>query len=434
LLHSIDALVSHARPGARVQLLTTPFANVDASALAAAGLGGDVKAGIARGQIALVNHYAHAIATAPYASQSPVDMRGLAALQNACLSEFVVPESSVSAFAGRTLTPTAPLLVGKAEQCGSTRQPPVAFVAESTLSRELSANSDDPVLAGENLLADLAQVYFEIPFANPPRAVVALAEGPVNPSLLRVVLDGLRSNPILETAQLSTIFSKIPVGSNDNLATATLDGTPGQDAPSAAAVAGARRAERAVETTTPTNHSLLGSLGDSIFIAESTGMTSERRAAFLRAPISALKTIGNAIALSGSGSVTLTSARGRVPITISSALTRSGPVRILVHLSSRDLVLPANPNQLITLTSKDYNEAVSIGTRTSGADELDVILYSASGGFELDRRIVSVRSTAVSGVAIALSAAALLVLFAWWFRSIMRTRRRKHSAPATGKT
>ena len=59
LLHSIDALVSHARPGARVELLTTPFSNVDASALAAAGLGGDVKAGIARGQLALVEHYDH---------------------------------------------------------------------------------------------------------------------------------------------------------------------------------------------------------------------------------------------------------------------------------------------------------------------------------------------------------------------------------------
>ena len=53
-----------------------------------------------------------------------------------------------------------------------------------------------------------------------------MTERPVNPALLRVVLDGLRSNPIIETAQLSTVFSKIPVGSNNNLATATLDGTP----------------------------------------------------------------------------------------------------------------------------------------------------------------------------------------------------------------
>ena len=132
--------------------------------------------------------------------------------------------------------------------------------------------------------------------------------------------------------------------------------------------------------------------------------------------------------------MTLTSARGRVPITISSALTRSGPVHILVHLSSRDLLLPANPTQRITLTSKDYNEAVSIGTWTMGADELDVILYSATGGFELDRRIVSVRSTAVSGVAIALSAVALLVLSACGFRSTMRTRRRRHATSTTGTT
>jgi hypothetical protein len=88
----------------------------------------------------------------------------------------------------------------------------------------------------------------------------------------------------------------------------------------------------------------------------------------------------------------------------------------------------------VKLVSKDTDITPSVETHTSGLNDLQVAVYSAIGGYELRHRIISVRSTAVSGEAIAISATALLLLLAWWLRSIVRTRRHKASAAGIVET
>ncbi len=425
LIRAIDALLAHDRAGARVETLTAPFANLDPSALAANGLGGDVAAEISRGRAAFAQHFGHPIGPAPFATPLPTNAKGLATLERACVSEIVVPEQSVSALAGSRLTPTAPVLVGSAVRCGEERQPPVAFVADTGLDAELNAHTRDPVLAGENFLADLAQIYFESPFASSLRAVVAVGEGELTPATLSVVLDGLHDDPILSTAQLTSLFSTVPPGSNGNLATGKLDGAARADAPSAEQVAVARTVERAVASTVPNNAALIGSLRDAILIAESAEVGASGRSAYLDAPRVALNKIGRQIAFTGSVRVTLTSRSGKIPITIRSNVTGPRPVLLVIHYTSSALLLPPHRSETLVLRSKDTDEVISVSTRTSGSSDLVVTLDSASGGFTLGRRVITVTSTAVSGVAIALSAIALVVLLAWWLRSILRTRRRR---------
>lgn len=423
IVTAIDALVSHARVGARVELLSTPFANVDATALTENGLGSDVQSEIAAGRLALDSHFGHTIPIAPFASSAAMNAAGLAELQGSCLSEFVVPEKSAPALVGSQFTPTAPMLVGKTKSCGPNRAAPIAFVADTTLSAELSSRSSDPVLAGENVLADLAQVYFEGPFDPDPRAVVVMADQSFDPRVMQVVLDGLVGNPIITSVQLSNLFHTVPPGSNDNVATANLSATSSSDAPTSLAISSAKQIVRAIRTTVPNNHPLQSSLNDALFIAESAGLSRSARDAYLSAPSLALRGIDSGISITGSGQFTLTSRSGKVPITIESSVSH-GPAEVLVRLHSSQLVLPYPLIIRLTLNAKDTDDTVSIGTRTSGSSDLDVTIFSATGGFELAHRTIVVRSTAVSGVAIALSAAALLVLLAWWLRSIMRGRRR----------
>jgi hypothetical protein len=427
LLKQIDALVAHGRPSARVELLSTPFADLNASALAENGLASAVVNDLAAGKAALEAHFDRAITPAPYASASAMNGAGLAALERSCVSEFVVPESSVPALSGSALTPTAPIVIGKTERCGGVANTPIAFVADAALSTELSVHSSDPVLAGENVLADLAQVYFEGPFDPAPRAVVAMAAPSFDPETMRVVLEGLVGNPITSPLQLSGLFRAVPPGSNRNLALAKLAGSPGSDAPPAGAVMSAMSVIKAIKATVPNNHALLSSLNDAIFTAESTGMTRAERASYLDAPMSALRGIGRGIAITGSGQVTLTARRGKVPITIQSSVGK-GPVVVKVRLQSSQLLLPPPLSRLVVLGAKDTSETVTVGTRTSGSSDLDVTIYSAVGPYELDNRTIIVRSTAVSGVAIVLSGAALVVLLAWWLRSILRVRRTKRNA------
>jgi hypothetical protein len=68
-----------------------------------------------------------------------------------------------------------------------------------------------------------------------------------------------------------------------------------------------------------------------------------------------------------------------------------------------------------------------VGTRTSGDSTLQLQLVSPGGLLQLANAEFTIRSTAISGVAIVLTAGAGAFLLFWWFRSASR-RRRRHAA------
>jgi hypothetical protein len=73
---------------------------------------------------------------------------------------------------------------------------------------------------------------------------------------------------------------------------------------------------------------------------------------------------------------------------------------------------------------------VRVRARTSGAFPLRVTLVSPQGGLELAGSRFTVRSTAASGVGIALSAGAGVFLLLWWARHLVRGRRARRLVPA----
>jgi hypothetical protein len=82
---------------------------------------------------------------------------------------------------------------------------------------------------------------------------------------------------------------------------------------------------------------------------------------------------------------------------------------------------------------------VRVKTRTSGDSVVQLQLLSPIGGLEVARGEFTIRSTAISGVAIGLTAGAGAYLLVWWLRSALRRGRRhaKHARsqrqdPATG--
>jgi hypothetical protein len=68
---------------------------------------------------------------------------------------------------------------------------------------------------------------------------------------------------------------------------------------------------------------------------------------------------------------------------------------------------------------------VRVHTRTSGDSSLQLQVLSPAGRVQLARAELTIRSTAISGVAIALTAGAAAFLLFWWFRSISRRHRRR---------
>jgi len=419
-----------------VELLSAPFVPLDVASLVASGLGDDLAAQFNRGRAALANAFpARTVVSGPYLAPDPLDTNAISDLERSCVSEFVVPEANVPAFGGFALTPSEPFELQPSGTCSAGRRiVPEAVDADTVLAGEFSVGHGGPTLAAENLIGDLAQVYFERPNADMPREVVVAPKAvPADSAFLGAVFAGLRSNPILESETLAAVFSSVVLGSNGNPRAAALSaGSLPKNLP-AGAIRAARNLVGAITSVDPTNSTVDQRLHDSIFLAESTGATNASRAPYLAAPSAELREIAAEIQVSAR-TYTLTARTGKIPITILlSTPGGGGPLHVVVRLQSSGAIeFLSGSRQSVELSSKNFVDVVQVSTRTSGAFPLTVELLTATGAVELDHGTLLVRSTAVSGVAIALSVAALLVLLAWWVRSGLRRRgrhQRSHSRP-----
>ncbi len=120
--------------------------------------------------------------------------------------------------------------------------------------------------------------------------------------------------------------------------------------------------------------------------------------------------------------ITLTARDGVVPLTIRSTLP--SPATVTLHLQSNERVTFLDGNvQTIRLTGDVTHLRLRVRTRTPGDAHVNVVLTSPDGGLQIADTRLTIRSTAMSGVGLVISAGALLVLLTWWVRHGLRARR-----------
>ena len=71
---------------------------------------------------------------------------------------------------------------------------------------------------------------------------------------------------------------------------------------------------------------------------------------------------------------------------------------------------------------------IPVETLASGDARITATLTSPGGAFQLGTGTIDVRSTAISGLGLLISVVALVVLGAWWVRTILRIRRARAAA------
>ena len=122
--------------------------------------------------------------------------------------------------------------------------------------------------------------------------------------------------------------------------------------------------------------------------------------------------------------VTLTSASGRIPFSISNPLPY--PVRVrLVFQSPKLHFVDGNP-QFVTLPANQPRHLqIAVTARASGAFPMQVTITSPDGRLTISHTQFDVRSTAVSGIGLALTVAAGAFLLLWWARHYRDARRRR---------
>ncbi len=165
-------------------------------------------------------------------------------------------------------------------------------------------------------------------------------------------------------------------------------------------------------------------LSDALLGTEARGLSATRRAAVLSSYERAFAAQTGRVSLAGQETVTFTARQASIPITVLSSAPY--PVNVVVTLASDKFTFPNGNTRRLTLDRPTTSVRVTAQARTSG-DRLpiDVTLHTPNGQLLLAHTVLTVHSTAISFVGVALTVLAGAVLLVWWARTWRRARRQR---------
>ncbi|MGI8792574.1 MAG: DUF6049 family protein [Acidimicrobiales bacterium] len=285
-----------------------------------------------------------------------------------------------------------------------------------------------PALAAHQLLADLSVLYFDRPGLSRGVAVVPPDSWEADPAMLRPLLDGLASSPILQSQTSTTFFNQTPVletnGEPDLRSLADLPAERLVFDPSRVRAA-RNRIDSLVSVLTPFNP-IIERLDRTLLTSESAVLRPTQRTALLTGTDRQIDAVLAQIRMPAKRSITLTAREGEIPVSIGSDIPH--PIRATIRLRSGTLGFPDGDSIPVELTRSNLTQLVKVRANTSGSFPLRVQLVSPDGNLVLGETRVTVRSTAVSGVGVALTAGAFIFLALWWARHL-RGQRSKRLVP-----
>jgi hypothetical protein len=449
-LHSLTALAGSADR----QVLCGPFADADATQLVSTSLTGELTAQVQEGAKTLQATLGTSCGSGgTWVSRGALDQSALSALANLGYRDVVVPQGAMPG-------PIPSATWSRLFYLGDTRSDSLeAKTVDPGVSAHLQpAARTDPVLAADQVLAELELIYYEYPGAPDPRGVVAVAPSGwgANPTFVADLLVDLQENPMVRPVTLSGLFAQVAVGGKTGNVTQPSSKRPAGDGTTAGLPARAIRLARArlEEFAGAVSRSAPGAtevqlLDELLLAAESGSLNAKQQQAAVSDASNAL--FGQLHSLSvNAGEIRLTSNAALVPITVVKNLPY--PVTGVIGVTSDKLAFPQNSQaqgslclapqvrsspgrssfkSLCVISHSTNVVYVDMRARTSGDFRISVTLTSPTGTLVLANGQLTVRSMSTSAVAIALSALAVLVLLVWWGRTFWRGARGKQ--PAYGR-
>ena len=416
-----------------------PYVPIDVGALAGAGLTGEIQVQMAQGT-ALLRSVVRA-GPATWVANGPVGSDLAQGLADAGAHTVVVPDTALTADPGRLgITQTFQLAFARAA-------PVAAATSDSGLAAHFSADPGDPVLAANQMLADLAFIHYEEPNAIEPRGVIAVPPRGwrADSRFLDALLAGLASNPGVAPVTLAQFFAQVPAGGHDDEPTvrhlAPGSGTGPVVAKAVAQrVAASRIRSGAFDSAVRGTPSVLAQLNDLLLAAESDELSTSRQARGLAIYQACLGAQLAQVQLATDRSITLTARTAPIPVTIlsSAAYEMVGDL----SLAGDKFQFPQGSTRHDFPISRNTNSVrIVVRARTTGDLPLEVTLTApqvtpGAPPLVITHGQLTVRSTATSLVGIVLTLAAAAVLLVWWARTWWRSdkRRGRHRRAGSGGT
>lgn len=429
--HATVASLASLSSGTVDEFTTPTYVPIDAGALAGRGLTGEVQLEMSRGagvltQLRVHTHggdYVVSGATGQGLGRAVTPLAAGAGVAPSAL-RLVVPDADLA-------SNTDPLTYSQPFSLNVGGTTVTAAASDGHLAAHFAASDfGDPVLAANQLLADLAFIHFEEPSVDYARGVVMVPPSAWQPDAAfdAAVLHGLEHNPVVEPVTLDQYFDSVPSHSPVTSGTRRLvTGGPGPVVSTsfAHAVAMKRLAISGFGSAAGNAGGVTSALADDLLAAESSSLRPDQQAVGVLNTGKALQLQLDRIALSTENSITLTARNEPIPVTVSSSAPYTVTVKLI--LSSDKFTFPGQPptGRTLVLNRSTNSVRVSAVARTSGDLPVEVTLTSPKFGLVITKpELLTVRSTATSLVGIALTGLALAVLLAWWARTWWRGRRR----------
>lgn len=163
-----------------------------------------------------------------------------------------------------------------------------------------------------------------------------------------------------------------------------------------------------------------------LLAAVANGLDAETRQRYTDAVTDEVRRGTSGITIVESDRITLTSRTADLPLTVRNE--QSVTITADLVLRAEKLRFPDGDRRTVDLEPGDNELVVRVETRASGDARVTATLVSPDGRLTLGSTVVQIRSTALSGLGLLISALALAVLLGWWIRTVRRARQARTAA------
>jgi hypothetical protein len=409
-----------------IEVVPLPLASPSVPAMVTAGLTGDLESQIVRGRDLASGLLGIPLSTTlfrpPGSALSNVSVGALAGLD---VQTLLVDADALPPPPGLNLSPPATAVVDAG--AGGTLG---AVTPDPGIESMLEADLGDPALQAQRVIGALSAIYFEQPGVDRGAAIMFGEDDVPNPELLRALFLRLRR----ASPEVSPRTSWLRPVKASRLALTTV--SPPFDVrelvPSRGAdlsptfLAELRRARGAIEqleSVTDQAGPLVEQLKTLLLISEGEHFTDDEREglAFLRAVRRGVNREFDKVRPPSGTSVTLTSRRGVIPVTVTNSTGYTLRLRVTL-LSPRLEFLQEGGTRVLVLDRPRQALSFPVLAQTTGRFPVRILLRTPRGAHIAESRIV-VRSTALNTRALLVTiAAALFLLFLWVRRLVFRGR------------
>jgi hypothetical protein len=408
-----------------VEIAPLPLASPSVPALVAARLTEDLESQIVRGR-----DMASALLGIPLSSAllrppaSAVSQASLGELVELDVRTLLVDADSLPPPPGLNLSPPGTAVVDAGR--GRTL---AAVTPDPGIESMLAADIGDPALQAQRIIGALSAIYFEQPGVDRGVAIVFGEDDNPDPELLRALLLRLRRaspdvsprsgwlRPV-KVSRLSLVPPAAPPFDRRQLARSRI---PRLSPTFLAELRRARSSIEELESITDQAAPLVEQLKTTLLVSEASDFAADEREglAFLRAVRGRVRREFRKVEPPSGTSVTLTSRRGVIPVTVTNSTGYSLRLQVTL-LSPRLEFLQEGETRIVLLDRPRQALTFPVLAQTTGRFPVRILLRTPRGAHIAESRIV-VRSTAYNSRALVVTiAAALFLLFLWVRRLVFR--------------